>query len=61
MPSVLVKNIRYHFVKPYYLRSESQLIGIKATFCNGRLVWNIKGEKISYNQLKKLKSFKKRV
>lgn len=55
MPSVLVKNIRYHFVKPYYLRSESQLIGIKATVCNGRLVWNIKGEKISYNQLKNKK------
>jgi len=47
-----VKNTEFQFVKPYYL-----LIGWefrKATVTGSTMIWNIKNEKISYNQLKQL-------
>ena len=53
-----LKNTDYEFVKPNFLMPVNSLILIKAKVKGSTLVWNIEGETISYNQIKKLISEK---
>lgn len=49
---IRVKNKDYQFVKPYYLMDTELFRLRKAVVKAGGLVWNIKGEQISYKQIK---------
>jgi len=41
------------FFKPYYFMGLSDGKNYRAVVKNGQLYWNIKGNQISYNQVKK--------
>jgi hypothetical protein len=53
MITIRVKNKEYEFKKPYYLMPKDEFKLIKAVVKGSILVWNIKGEQITYNQIKK--------
>lgn len=48
-----IKNEEYHFVKPNFLYKDFGIL-IKAKIKGSTMGWNIGGEFISYNQLKKI-------
>jgi hypothetical protein len=49
-----VKKTDYEFVRPKYLMPVNELRLIEAKVKGSTLVWNIQGEQISYNQIRKL-------
>ena len=53
MITIRVKNKDYDFKKPYYLIPKDEFKLIKAVVKGSILVWDIKGEQITYNQIKK--------
>ena len=55
MITIRVKNKEYEFKKPYYLIAKDEFRLIKAKVKGSILVWNIEGQQITYNQIKKLK------
>lgn len=48
-----IRNVEYHFVKPNFLYKDFGVL-IKATVKASTMGWNIEGEFLSYNKMKKL-------
>lgn len=48
------KKTEYEFVKPKYLMPVNEFRLIEAKAKGSTMVWNVKGEQISYNQVKTL-------
>jgi hypothetical protein len=49
-----IKNTGYQFVRPKYLMPSDKFKLIEAKVKGSTMVWNIEGETISCNQIKKL-------
>jgi len=49
-----VKKTDYEFVKPKYLMPTNDFRLIEAKVKGSTLVWNIQGEQICYNQIRKI-------
>lgn len=47
-----VKNIVYEYVKPKYLMPENEFRLIEAKVKGSTMVWNVEGERVSYNQIR---------
>lgn len=52
--TIRVKEKEFEYIKPYYLAHLNELKLIKATVKGSCIVWNVKGEQVTYNQIKKL-------
>ena len=49
-----VENTEFDFVKPKYIMLSSEFILREAKVKGSTMVWNVKGNQVSYNQLRDL-------
>jgi len=52
--TIRVKEKEFEYIKPYYLAPLNEFKLIKATVKGSCIVWNVEGEQVTYNQIKKL-------
>lgn len=52
--TIRVNNTDYEFIKPKYLTPVNKLQLIEAKVKGSCMVWNVRCEQITYNQIKKL-------